>query len=1105
MKRLLFTISLLIYIHTSLFGQASTSFNITRGVPSIWTITPLSERAYDQNNVGITAGFDIDSIIDEIQYFDGLGRPMQVVQRAMSPESNFPLGAYKDLIIHQEYDAVGRQSKSWLPTVSSYSGALISLDILKENAKNLYQDSAYSRPVYEASPLNRVIEQYGPGERWYNSGKSVKTEYLTNNGTSGELSCIWFAVDGQGMNTTLNKKGYYSNAELYVTKITNEEGSISYEFKDKLGQVLLSRQVNLTKNNQPESLDTYYVYDDLGNLCFVIPPIISEIASKRSLSAENLDLYGYQYKYDKRKRCVQKKLPGAEYISYIYDKADRLIFSQDGEQRTQKEWMFSFTDAFGRNVLTGICKNTDITNEKYEKLLVEAEPKADGTYRGYNLLVNGQKTNLTLPRLLTVNYYDNYNFLGKYTIPSWQFTAKDGYGIRFTGDKGYETKGLLTGISVALLDGSDTFLHTVSYYDNRGRVVQTIASNHLEGEDKTWFGYTYTDWITSQLHEHTAKGKDKQTELYTFSYDRGGRLAQTDYKLNDLPQIILAENKYNKLGQLESSTPANDPNMKTAYKYNIRSWTEAIDHPKFKEVLEYTYSGNIHKMIWKQDSDTKDREYIFDYDPLSRLKGAKYKGLAAEDYSTTYSYDKHGNMKTLTRMGMVNNKAELIDDLSFDYTGNQRLSVEDHIQGLLDNSLMDFKDYNKKTDIAIEYTYNSNGAMAMDLNKGIQNIKYNLLNLPQEVKITHETVKARNYYSYTATGIKLRVVHQNDALQKEAPIGAGSQENQIQTIDYVGNMIYEDGVLDKILLENGYYQDGNYYFYVRDHLGNNRLVTDAAALVVQSNHYYPFGMSFGESTGQEKQPYKYNNKELDDRAGLNWYDYSARMKEDWGFTTQDPLAEKYYSISPYAYVMNNPMKYIDPDGKIVYPIHGTWSNPATWKTPNLISHATNVAFKDHKMTNQLFQWSGDNSSKARTVAAKNLVGILSNRGESSSEPITLVGHSHGGNVSIEAINLMVEDSKFDNVEINLLTINTPVRDDYQLSDKASKRVNHVNVYDPSDPVQSRGGNYGSAKREFKNAENIKVSNPQGVTKDYHNSHNRVRDWLNNLIEAIQKK
>ena len=144
--------------------------------------------------------------------------------------------------------------------------------------------------------------------------------------------------------------------------------------------------------------------------------------------------------------------------------------------------------------------------------------------------------------------------------------------------------------------------------------------------------------------------------------------------------------------------------------------------------------------------------------------------------------------------------------------------------------------------------------------------------------------------------------------------------------------------------------------------------------------------------------------------------------------------------------------------------------------------------------------------------------------------ITLVGHSHGGNVSIEALNMMAEMKEFDNVQLNLLSINTPVREDYQLSEKAVGRVNHVNVYDPKDPVQANGGNsvivspregnptpsgkgwgeYGPANRTFDCAKNIRVNNPQGVLQfkpmpfmmqprvemgDFHNSHNRVNDWI----------
>lgn len=99
--------------------------------------------------------------------------------------------------------------------------------------------------------------------------------------------------------------------------------------------------------------------------------------------------------------------------------------------------------------------------------------------------------------------------------------------------------------------------------------------------------------------------------------------------------------------------------------------------------------------------------------------------------------------------------------------------------------------------------------------------------------------------------------------------------------------------------------------------GNNHIVSDATGTIIQSNQYYAFGMLFAESTGQDKQDLKYNGKELDRMHGLNWYDYSARYYDPAipRFTSVDPMAEKYYSWSPYAYVANNPMKFIDPDGR----------------------------------------------------------------------------------------------------------------------------------------------------------------------------------------------
>ncbi|WP_317169915.1 RHS repeat-associated core domain-containing protein [Dysgonomonas hofstadii] len=250
------------------------------------------------------------------------------------------------------------------------------------------------------------------------------------------------------------------------------------------------------------------------------------------------------------------------------------------------------------------------------------------------------------------------------------------------------------------------------------------------------------------------------------------------------------------------------------------------------------------------------------------------------------------------------------------YNGNQMKTVTDAIADINLTASMDFKDYTKGT--GVEYAYNKNGAMTKDLNKGISSITYNMLNLPQTVDIKNKTVEGRNEYTYSAAGVKLRAVQRwNPGYSTNPVIGSAVNVNALtetETTDYVGNIIYENDGLKRILVDGGYYQNGNYYFYIRDHLGNNRIVIDQYSDAVQSTQYYPFGNSFAESTNQTVQPYKYNDKELDTRNGLNMYDYSARWKYDWGFTTVDPLAEKYYSISPYVYVANNPLKYIDPTG-----------------------------------------------------------------------------------------------------------------------------------------------------------------------------------------------
>ena len=154
-----------------------------------------------------------------------------------------------------------------------------------------------------------------------------------------------------------------------------------------------------------------------------------------------------------------------------------------------------------------------------------------------------------------------------------------------------------------------------------------------------------------------------------------------------------------------------------------------------------------------------------------------------------------------------------------------------------------------------------------------------------------------------------------------------------KTTDYCANVIYQDG--KRMLLVNGGYVTFNdslsygeglggacYHYYLKDHLGNIREVVDEMGNIQQVTNYYPFGTPYSDAQSTinpEFQPFKYNGKELDMMHGLNTLDYGARQYDPvlpvWDRV--DPLAEKYYHISPYMYCLGNPVKLVDSDGRKV--------------------------------------------------------------------------------------------------------------------------------------------------------------------------------------------
>ena len=644
------------------------------------------------------------------------------------------------------------------------------------------------------------------------------------------------------------------SGQLSVIKTTDEDLNVSYTFTDEMGHVVLTRQMKGS-----ETHDTYYVYDDKGNLCFVLQPMYQ--------SSANLDQYAFQYKYDGRNRCIWKKLPGAGYVEMVYDNADRLVFSQDGNQRALStgNWMYYKYDGLNRLTEQGTCTNKVTTS-------------------GTNVLVQ--------------HFYDSY-----------AFRSQAGFNnSNFPDDASGNGKGALTA-SVATVLGSSNKIYTAYYYDIKGRVAKTVQSNLLGGYDVTATVYTFTDKPATVTHTHTASGKPTRTEMYTYSYNHADRLLKVEHTLGGT-KITLADYAYDNLGRLQSKSLHGSATNKLTYAYNVRGWLTGISGTKFTQNLYYNtgngtarYNGSISSMTWKAGNESTVRGYKFTYDGLDRLLNATYGETAGINTNTdrfsenVTAYDKNGNIKTLQRYGQTAASGYgLIDNLTFTLAGNLLNRVDDAAAASAYGGGFEFKDGVKQ---ANEYTYDSNGNLTKDLNKGISTITYNVLNLPNMVTFSDGSTIA---YTYGADGTKLKTVHKT-----------GSTTT---TTDYCGNVVYENGVQKLLLTDEGYVtlSDSKYHYYLKDHQGNNRVVINQSGTVEETNHYYPFGGVFASSGNV--QPYKYNGKELDAKKGLNWYDYGARHYDAalGRFTTVDPSAENYYSTSPFTYCLNNPLNYIDPLG-----------------------------------------------------------------------------------------------------------------------------------------------------------------------------------------------
>ena len=924
------------------------------------------------------------SSLKAIQYYNGLGYPtVGATTVGQSGQTAYTLTTY---------DALNREERQYLPVATDNSIAYKAPSTIISNSTTFYSNdnTAYTQNHYDA--LDRVLFKEQSGQAWRSANKRDTLIYAANTADDKVLR-----YTASSANNTLTATGqYYPDGSLTKETTKDPDGKTVVTFKDLFGNVVLQRVAG--------NLDTYYVYDDLGRLRFVLPPAYQD--------KKNKALYCYEYRYDNKGRVVRKYLPGAEYVEYWHDTADRVICMQDGAMRKAGKYRFTIYDKFGHVAIQGVC-----TNYLY-KPNHNVNPSVTATYTpnctgflntGYTV---DNTTNLFPGATLeVVNYYDNYDFVSK------------NHNSRFSGisvPTAVKQTGRLTGSTVIASNGE--WLSQVMVYDVRGNLLKTV-SRELNGRIVTSTNtYSFTNkLVTSNRTVNVGYGDDltfMESNGYNGSNDK--RVAYTVGVAHGKPLASLTQSyAYNALGQLSTVTrPFTGNATKTVnYTYDLHGWLKSITAKGFSEELFYAdgpgeplFNGNISAMKWtngnsiisstmewangngnittmewangnnahvhdnmiaydgtnritdvinvKPDTlssiinkpideipeypiianstDRLVRGYKFTYDDANRLTDAVYGEKDSLDTNTDrYSekgitYDKNGNIKKLERRGKKQNGSYgIIDNLNITYNGNQLSSVTESAAELTYNGSLDYKGSKGS-----QYKYNENGSLVSDKSRGIAFISYDLSGNPLQIYFTNGNVTK---YVYTASGQKLRTVYYTAVPNITRTIGTQPAELtqaqilSVDSTDYLlgGSLVLKNGRIDKVIFDGGYCQATAenattdkfaFNFYNKDHLGNIREVVNAAGKVKQVTNYYPFGATYFDNsaaTSPDYQPYKYNGKEFDKMNGLNTYDYGARQHEPTlaRWDRIDPLCEKYYSISPYAYCGNNPVNRIDPDGQ----------------------------------------------------------------------------------------------------------------------------------------------------------------------------------------------
>lgn len=806
------------------------------------------------------------------KYVDGLGKPLEDVAMKASPLGN-------DMVTPHVYDPFGREATKYLSYTSASSDGNFKADPTVEQASfNAAQFPGeqyfFEQTTFEPSPLNRPLENYSPGNNWVGSNRGVGARDEINEASDSVQ--IWTISPAVG--SLPQTTGSFLPGTLYKLMTVDENGHAVVEYKDNQGKVLLKKAQLWDQPAKGPSgwLNTYYVYDDLDNLRFVISPKAVQWLSANGWSfaasggATVASELCFRYEYDYRNRLIIKKVPGAGESWMVYDAGNRLVLTQDSALRRSEKWLFTRYDGLDRSDSTGL-----LTDPAYYNSLTYHTALA-ATSLGYPNLSQYST------ELLGATFYDSYSNISALSgLPATMTAVNNNDFISSLNSSPVyaqpitpfmDTRGSTTGVLTKVLNTASQYIYTESFYDDRGRIIQTLSINYTGGIDTTTTQYDFSSKPLRILANHTKtnNGVQNHSVLTKMNYDACARPTSIWKNIDGAAADQLIDSmQYNELGKLRVKYLGKDPATglpldSLVYDYNVRGWITGINKKYvagqaqnyFGLELAYdnassvagtsystpTYNGNMAGTIWKSAGDGVDRKYDFSYDNINRLTGAAYLDnhtgtgwdRSAMDYSVSgLSYDGNGNILSLIQNGFkIANPTGAIDSLTYTYTANSNKLLQVHDQyNDTASALGDF--HYKGAKQAYDYQYDGDGSLTLDNNKGIDTIAYNYLNLPQQI---HVIGKGNIYYTYDAAGNKLtkQTVDSTAGLvttalyldgfqyQRRAPLNNSTAG--IDTLQFMGQ---EEGrarwAFQKFLNGDSTYS-WQYDFAEKDHLGNSRVL-----------------------------------------------------------------------------------------------------------------------------------------------------------------------------------------------------------------------------------------------------------------------------------------